>query len=201
MSDNTENKALNFTIWNAAPIFRMWAPLVFILTGMAGIYLLYPTNKETDVYVVLAKIIGGILLTATIVVPVFLILWVKNEIFFDGKIIMMKNVFRAKTININDIKKVDYDIHVYVGRGGGSWFELMLYPNDTPEGDYDYISLYSSADHNAFSDITKGDHSNIDLLLLYDDIIARYPEKKKEKEEESEAEYSEKTEDEESDII
>ena len=98
-------------------------------------------------------------------------------------------------------KKVDYEIHVYNMRGGGSWFELMLYNDDTPADEYDYISLSDTVDSGALGDTTKGDHSKINLLLLYDDIIAEYPEKKKEKEKENEAEYSENTEDEESDII
>ena len=120
--------------------------------------------------------------------PVFLAFWYKNEISYDGEEIQIKNVFRKKTINLHEIKKLDYDIHVYAIRGGGSCFELMIWRDEIMSDEYDYISLFETADSQSFRDIAKGDHSAINLLMLYDDIIAANPEKKKEKEENKEVE-------------
>ena len=198
MSDSSDNKEMKFTIWNTPPFVSMWAPLLLVLTGLAALALMFPTHKDVNAYTTVAQILGCIILAVTIGTPVFLAFWYKNEISYDGEEIQIKNVFRKKTINLHEIKKLDYDIHVYAIRGGGSWFELMIWRDEIMSDEYDYISLFETADSQSFRDIAKGDHSAINLLMLYDDIIAANPEKKKEKEENKEAE---KEDDDSQDII
>ena len=96
MSDSSDNKEMKFTIWNTPPLVSMWGPFLLILTGFAALALMFSGNKNA--YTTVSQILGCIILTATIGVPVFLTFWFKNEISYDGEEIHIKNVFRKKRL-------------------------------------------------------------------------------------------------------
>lgn len=162
-----------FKIWNAHPYLFYFATLGIFLMGVGAAALTFPKNATISGYIV-----GALLWISVVFLPLFLIFWFREEITYDGKTIKVKNIFREKVIDIKDINKVDYHYHSGSRRYEGNAIELYFYYHVTSPDDYDYYSLYDTVHVNE-NELIKGDHSGVNLLMLYDDIISKYPEKQK----------------------
>lgn len=112
----------------------------------------------------------------------------KADIEYDGKHIKLNSFFKKKEINLEHVKNVAYWHEPGSGRYrvDGITLEFTLFPSGEEEYE-ETIQLYdklSNDDESTDLDrLIKGDHSGFPLLLLYDDIVEMYPDKKGEKEE------------------
>lgn len=112
----------------------------------------------------------------------------KAEITYDGKHIKVNSVLKKQEIDLEHVKSIKYWHEPGSGRHrvDGITMEFTFYKGEDDEEKT--IELYDSLgtgddDRTDIDKLIKGDHSDFPLLLLYDDIIEMYPDKKAEEEE------------------
>ena len=162
-----------FKIWNS---FRLlpFAPYICIaLSAFAFAVLLAkePTN--------MGNVFAAILFILAFAIPLLIILAARTEIDFDGDRVLAKTVFGKREIILNEVQQVDYIFHEGT-RSSKSFIELQFFYTVDSSEENNHISLFDTVNVSADS-LIKGEYSEVNLLLLYYEIIARYPDKKAKK--------------------
>jgi len=113
----------------------------------------------------------------------------KAEITYDGKHIKVNSVLKKQEIDLEHVKSIRYWHEPGSGRHrvDGITMEFTFYKGEDDEEKT--IELYDTLgsgddDRTDIDKLIKGDHSDFPLLLLYDDIIEMYPDKKAEEDKE-----------------
>lgn len=113
----------------------------------------------------------------------------KAEITYDGKHIKVNSVLKKQEIDLEHVKSITYWHEPGSGRHrvDGITVEFTFYKGEDDEEKT--IELYDTLgsgddDRTDIDKLIKGDHSDFPLLLLYDDIIEMYPDKKAEEDKE-----------------
>ena len=113
----------------------------------------------------------------------------KAEIEYDGKHIKVNSVLKKQEIDLEHVKSITYWHEPGSGRHrvDGITVEFTFYKGEDDEEKT--IELYDTLgsgddDRTDIDKLIKGDHSDFPLLLLYDDIIEMYPDKKAEEDKE-----------------
>ena len=112
----------------------------------------------------------------------FLILvGMRTWVDYDGIVIRLKSFFEKKEIDLSKIEKVSYEYVKGRGRRAGHSMDVVrldFIPDKTTAEDWRTLSLYDSVSYEVVDSIMKGEYSSFPLMRMYQDIIARYPEKK-----------------------
>lgn len=121
--------------------------------------------------------------------PVLIGAGMKAEITYDGKHIKVNSVLKKQEIDLEHVKSINYWHEPGSGRHrvDGITVEFTFYKGEDDEEKT--IELYDTLgsgddDRTDIDKLIKGDHSDFPLLLLYDDIIEMYPDKKAEEDKE-----------------
>ena len=125
---------------------------------------------------VIGNVFAAILFVLAFIIPMLIVMAARTEIVFDGERVLAKTLFRKREIILNEIQQVDYTFHEGT-RASKGFIELKLFYEADPSEDSNHISLFDTVDVSADS-LIKGEYSEVNLLLLYYEIIARYPDKK-----------------------
>lgn len=162
----------SYKIWNI-PTFVLGMLIslsVIMMLGALCVFLYVKTSVS-------GYISWGVSATVSVAVLIFICLYTRAEVYFDGEVVHVKNVFRERKIDLKEIKKVDVKFHPGSARSGGVYIELIFeYDPDNLYG-YKSTSLYNGAKSD-IDTLIKGDYSEENILILYNEIIDKYPSKK-----------------------
>ena len=158
-----------FKIWNS---FRLLPLVPYIFIALVTLACSFLLDKNP---LIMWNAFAIIIFILSFAIPLLIVLAAKTEINYDGERILAKTVFRKREIILNDVKQVDFVFHEGT-RISKNYIELkFFYTVDSSEED-NYISLFDPV--NVSSDrLIKGDYSEVNLLLLYHEIIESYPDK------------------------
>ncbi len=101
-----------------------------------------------------------------------------TEVDYDGSVIRLKNFYGKKEIDLSKVKTVSYEFVKGYGRGAFDTICLTLQYFETSEDSGNEEKLHNVITGEETDKMIKGDFSDYPLLQMYEDIIARYPEKK-----------------------
>ena len=162
----------SFKIWNIPTfVLGMLISLSVVMMFWALCVFLFVKTSVSG------YIVCGVSATVSVVLLIFICLYTRAEVYFDGEVVHVKNVFRERKIDLKEIKKVDVKFHPGTARGGGVYIELIFeYDPDNLYG-YKSTSLYNGAKSD-IDTLIKGDYSEENILILYNEIIDKYPSKK-----------------------
>ena len=160
--------------------------MVFIVGGGLTLYSLGFSASIPDV---LIGWIAFILIILGFGTPFLICAGMKAEITYDGKHIKVNSVLKKQEIDLEHVKSITYWHEPGSGRHrvDGITVEFTFYKGEDDEEKT--IELYDTLgsgddDRTDIDKLIKGDHSDFPLLLLYDDIIEMYPDKKAEEDKE-----------------
>ena len=119
--------------------------------------------------------------------PLGIMAGLKMTVDYDGKYVRTKNLFGKGEVNLDHIETVSYHFENAGYKDTGGYIFVELEPFKTYE-DEDITTLLDHVSNDQMDDLIKGDHSEVALLMMYDDIIARYPDKAEKKDKKQDAE-------------
>ena len=100
----------------------------------------------------------------------------RYDLEYDGLYIRYKSSSGDKTIDLMKIRSIKYGFEKgYPTRGRRSYIYLEFVGYDTSENP---VRLYDRVYGREIDRLMSGEHSGYPLLLMYDDIITKYPDKK-----------------------
>ena len=158
-----------FKIWNSFRLLPMIPYIILAFVAFAFSILLAENPTNTG------NVLAIIMIISAFAISTIIILAARTEIEYDGERVLAKTVFGKKEILLNEVKLVDFVFHEGT-RTTKNYIELkFLYTVDSSE-ENECISLFDPV--NVSSDrLIKGDYSEVNLLLLYQEIVASYPDK------------------------
>ena len=156
--------------------------IVFLVGGIGAVYSLITAFEIPDAIVAILVLIIVILGFGT---PFLVGAGLAAEIDYDGKHIRIDSFFKKQEIDLEHVKSITYRHESGSGRYrvDGIMMEFTLYgDSEDPGAVEETVSLYDSLrgdeERTDIDKLIKGDHSDFPLLMMYDDIIGRYPDKK-----------------------
>jgi hypothetical protein len=159
-----------FKIWNS---FRLLPLIPYICIALAGYAFSIFLAKNPSI---MGNVFATVLFILAFVIPILIILAARTSIDYDGERVLAKTVFGKRAIILNEVQKVDYIFHEGT-RITKNYIELQFFYTVDSSEENNHISLFDTVNVSADS-LIKGDYSEVNLLLLYNEIIAGYPDKK-----------------------
>ena len=162
-----------FKIWNN---FRLlpFAPYICIALSAFAFAVLLAKDPTS-----MGNVFAAISFLLAFAIPLLIILAARTEIVFDGERVLAKTVFGKREIILSEVQQVDYIFHEGT-RSSKSFIELKFIYSVDPSEDNNHISLFDTVNVSADS-LIKGEYPDVNLLLLYYEIVERYPDKKAKK--------------------
>ena len=159
----------SFTISNMSP-FAFRAIIYFCGFGFGFFGLMLMMSACID-RIAWHGVIGLILIIAAFVVPLLSLKLVRTDVKYDGFTVKTDSRLKHRDIILRDVRHISYEfvtsrrsfsdaVHVYIKLD-----------------DYATVTLTDTFPKEDSGRLVKGDRSFVPLLLMYDDIAERYPEK------------------------
>ncbi len=142
-----------------------------ILVGMA-------IDNNSDMLEANGGMLGLLLIFLGFVAGVLILKGRNAEVEYDGSTIKLKSFFGKKEIDLSKVKTVSYEYVKGYGRGAFDTICLTLQYFETSGDSGNEEKLHNEITGEETDKMIKGDFSDYPLLQMYEDIIARYPEKK-----------------------
>lgn len=142
-----------------------------VLVGMA-------INNNSDMLEANGGMLGLLLIFLGVVAGVLILKGRNAEVEYDGSTIKLKSFFGKKEIDLSNVKTVSYEYVKGYGRGAFDTICLTLQYIETSGDSGNEEKLHNVITGEETDKMIKGDFSDYPLLQMYEDIIARYPEKK-----------------------
>ncbi len=142
-----------------------------VLVGMA-------INNNSDMLEANGGMLGLLLIFLGVVAGVLILKGRNAEVEYDGSTIKLKSFFGKKEIDLSKVKTVSYEFVKGYGRGAFDTICLTLQYIETSGDSGNEEKLHNVITGEETDKMIKGDFSDYPLLQMYEDIIARYPEKK-----------------------
>ena len=142
-----------------------------VLVGMA-------INNNSDMLEANGGMLGLLIIFLGVVAGVLILKGRNAEVEYDGSTIKLKSFFGKKEIDLSKVKTVSYEYVKGYGRGAFDTICLTLQYFETSGDSGNEEKLHNEITGEETDKMIKGDFSDYPLLQMYEDIIARYPEKK-----------------------
>ena len=142
-----------------------------VLVGMA-------IDNNSDMLEANGGMLGLLLIFLGVVAGVLILKGRNAEVEYDGSTIKLKSFFGKKEIDLSKVKTVSYEYVKGYGRGAFDTICLTLQYFETSGDSGNEEKLHNEITGEEMDKMIKGDFSDYPLLQMYEDIIARYPEKK-----------------------
>lgn len=97
---------------------------------------------------------------------------------YDGFTIKLKSFYGKKEIDLSKVKSVSHEYVKGYGRSAYDTICLTLNYYEQTDGADNHDDLHDIVTRDKVDLIFKGNYSTFPLMLMYEDIIRRYPEKK-----------------------
>ncbi len=164
---------MNFKINNTRNIYKTGTMLGYIMAVLLIALILlakfFPEYFRMFFYII--WVIVGIYSIAYVI-----LIRRRYDLEYDGLSIRYKSSSGDKTIDLMKVRSVKYGAERgYPTRGRRSYIYLEFVGYDTSENT---VRLYDRVYEREIDRLMSGEHSGYPLLLMYDDIITKYPDKK-----------------------
>ena len=118
---------------------------------------------------------GYIVLMVVFILPFKLLVWKKTDVKYDGLYVRYKTGSGEQVIDLNKTTSVKYGLQKglpFRGKRNYIYLEVHNYnPEEKP------VRIYDHVPEKDMDKIMDGFHFGYPLMLMYDDIIAKYPDK------------------------
>ncbi len=164
-----------FKISNTSDVF---AAVIMVLSVGLAVLVGMAINNNSDMLEANGGVLGMLLIFLGVVAGVLIPKARNAEVEYDGSTIKLKSFFGKKEIDLSKVKTVSYEFVKGYGRGAFDTICLTLQYFETSEDSGNEEKLHNVITGEETDKMIKGDFSDYPLLQMYEDIIARYPEKK-----------------------
>ena len=172
MSDS----AKHFKVMNIHAVFPGLITLcTLMLLLYVGAVFMEPNTK--------AVITGIVVLALLIMFLVFIYFRSRAVVDYDGKIIKVRAVFRKYDIDLSKVSRIEYSLHSGFRRYSNYCIKMEFFYSDD-QSDSDVI--YDTTGRIDLNKLIQGDHTDLPIMQMHDDIISRYPEMSAKKSDDSE---------------
>ncbi len=164
-----------FKISNTSDVFE--AVIMVLSVGLA-VLVGMAINNNSDMLEANGGMLGLLLIFLGVVAGVLILKGRNAEVEYDGSTIKLKSFFGKKEIDLSKVKTVSYEFVKGYGRVAFDTICLTLQYFETSGDSGNEEKLHNEITGEETDKMIKGDFSDYPLLQMYEDIIARYPEKK-----------------------
>ena len=102
---------------------------------------------------------------------------------YDGKVIRVRALLRKYEIDLEKVSRIEYSLHSGFQRYSNYCIKMEFFYSDD-QSDSDVI--YDTTGRIDLNKLIQGDHTDLPIMQMYDDIISRYPEMNAKKSDDSE---------------
>ena len=160
-----------FTISNMSPNAFNWiayaCAAVFGITGV-GLFFEGMTHKTS-----LHSALGVVLIMLAFVLPFVFMGLARTSVEYDGATVKTSSLLKKREIILQDIKQISYEFETCY-RSSNNAVCLYVELQDGPD-----VLLTDTVPKDETDRLVKGDHSPVPLLVMYDAIAEKYPDKVK----------------------
>lgn len=160
-----------FTISNMSPNAFNWiayaCAAVFGITGV-GLFFEGMTHKTS-----LHSALGVVLIILAFVLPAVFMGLARTKVEYDGTTIETSSLLKKREIILQDIKRISFEFETCYRSSNNA---VCLYVELQDGSD---VSLTDTVPKDETDRLVKGDHSSVPLLVMYDAIAEKYPDKVK----------------------
>ena len=164
-----------FKISNTSDVF---AAVIMVLSVGLAVLVGMAINNNSDMLEANGGMLGLLIIFLGVVAGVLILKGRNAEVEYDGSTIKLKSFFGKKEIDLSKVKTVSYEFVKGYGRGAFDTICLTLQYIETSGDSGNEEKLHNEITGEETDKMIKGDFSDYPLLQMYEDIIARYPEKK-----------------------
>lgn len=164
-----------FKISNTSDVF---AAVIMILSVGLAVLVGMAINNNSDMLEANGGMLGLLIIFLGVVAGVLILKGRNAEVEYDGSTIKLKSFFGKKEIDLSKVKTVSYEFVKGYGRVAFDTICLTLQYIETSGDSGNEEKLHNVITGEETDKMIKGDFSDYPLLQMYEDIIARYPEKK-----------------------
>ena len=164
-----------FKISNTSDVF---AAVIMVLSVGLAVLVGMAINNNSDMLEANGGMLGLLIIFLGVVAGVLILKGRNAEVEYDGSTIKLKSFFGKKEIDLSKVKTVSYEFVKGYGRGAFDTICLTLQYFETSGDSGNEEKLHNEITGEETDKMIKGDFSDYPLLQMYEDIIARYPEKK-----------------------
>lgn len=164
-----------FKISNTSDVF---AAVIMVLSVGLAVLVGMAINNNSDMLEANGGMLGLLLIFLGVVAGVLILKGRNAEVEYDGSTIKLKSFFGKKEIDLSKVKTVSYEFVKGYGRVAFDTICLTLQYFETSGDSGNEEKLHNEITGEETDKMIKGDFSDYPLLQMYEDIIARYPEKK-----------------------
>lgn len=164
-----------FKISNTSDSFAF---VIMCLTVGFGVLISMACLKNVDMSDANEGMLGLLIIFLGVVAGVLILKGRNAEVEYDGSTIKLKSFFGKKEIDLSKVKTVSYEFVKGYGRVAFDTICLTLQYIETSGDSGNEEKLHNVITGEETDKMIKGDFSDYPLLQMYEDIIARYPEKK-----------------------
>lgn len=134
----------------------------------SGCLLMDPTPKSV--------ITGIVVLVLTVIVVLYIYFRCKAVIDYDGKMVRVRALFRKYDIDLEKVKRIEYSLHSGLYRYSNYCIKMEFFFSDGNEAGSDSEVIFDTTRRIDLNKLIQGDHSDLPIMQMYDDIVSRYPE-------------------------
>ena len=164
-----------FKISNTSDVF---AAVIMVLSVGLAVLVGMAINNNSDMLEANGGMLGLLIIFLGVVAGVLIVKGRNAEVEYDGSTIKLKSFFGKKEIDLSKVKTVSYEFVKGYGRVAFDTICLTLQYIETSGDSGNEEKLHNVITGEETDKMIKGDFSDYPLLQMYEDIIARYPEKK-----------------------
>lgn len=164
-----------FKISNTSDVF---AAVIMVLSVGLAVLVGMAINNNSDMLEANGGMLGLLIISLGVVAGVLILKGRNAEVEYDGSTIKLKSFFGKKEIDLSKVKTVSYEFVKGYGRVAFDTICLTLQYIETSGDSGNEEKLHNVITGEETDKMIKGDFSDYPLLQMYEDIIARYPEKK-----------------------
>ena len=164
MSDS----AKHFKVMNIHAVFPGLITLcTLMLLLYVGAVFMEPNTK--------AVITGIVVLVLLIMFLVFIYFRSRAVVDYDGKIIKVRAVFRKYDIDLSKVSRIEYSLHSGLRRYSNYCIKMEFFYVDDDNQECGSDVIFDTTVRIDINRLIQGDHTNLPIMQMYDDIILNYP--------------------------
>ena len=152
-----------FNIHAVLPGFITFCTVMLMI--YAGALFMSPDTKSV--------VTGCIVLAFVVMTLVYVFLRCRAVVDYDGKVIRVRALLRKYEIDLEKVTRIEYSLHSGFLRYSNYCIKMEFFcSEDTSDSEV----IYDTTGRIDLNKLVQGDHTDLPIMQMYDDIISRYPE-------------------------
>ena len=130
------------------------------------------------------SVITGVIVLAFVAMTLaYFFLRCRAVVDYDGKVIRVRALLRKYEINLEKVSRIEYSLHSGFQRYSNYCIKMeFFYSGESSDSEV----IYDTTGRIDINKLIQGDHTDLPIMQMYDDIILRYPEMNAKKSDDSE---------------